>query len=360
MKIVPVLLAGGIGERFWPMSRSTMPKQMLPLISSRSMIEETLARVESFCQNDIKPLIVTGQAISDKISETIGEKIAYDCIVEPVGKNTAPAVAAAAAFIHDRYGDAIMVVLSADHAISPVKDFVTAVTHAAELAQKQNKLVVFGIKPSRPDTGYGYVECGEKIGSEGAVHSFEVSRFVEKPDAQNAQQYLEKGNFLWNSGMFVWSVSTILDEFKAYMPVLFDLTQKLAEEKFSQDAVDAFYQEAEKESIDYGIMEKSRRVAVISGTFTWDDIGSWESMSRLHPADEHGTTVYGDRIFASDCTNSIVVNNANLSVAALGVDNLVIVTVDDAVLVIPRDRLPEIKTYMAEMKKDSSIPPTLF
>ncbi len=360
MKIVPVLLAGGIGERFWPMSRSTMPKQMLPLISSKSMIEETLARVESFCTDGVKPLIVTGKAISGKIDERIGSAIAYDCIVEPVGKNTAPAVAAAAAFIRRTYGDAIMVILSADHSISPVEDFLEAVGYAAKVAEKHDKLVLFGIKPTRPDTGYGYVKCGGQIESGDSVKGYDVSRFVEKPDARKAKEYVQDDRFLWNSGMFVWKVSTILEEFQRYMPDLFSRVLQLEEQQFSRSAVDSFYRSVEKESIDYGIMEKTRRVAVVCGAFSWDDIGSWESMSRLHPTDEKGTTVFGDKIFASGCSDSIVVNNSSLSVAALGVENLVVVAVDDAVLVIPRDKLPDIKKYMAEMKSNASIPDTLF
>ncbi len=360
MEIVPVLLAGGIGERFWPMSRSSMPKQMLPLISDKSMIEETLDRVGAFCGPETVPLIVTGKAIIDKIHERIGSKTRYDSIVEPVGKNTAPAVAAAAAFIRRKYGDAVMLVLSADHAISPVDDFVSAVRYAAAISREEDKLVLFGIKPTRPDTGYGYVQCGEPIGSFDSVGGYEVGRFVEKPDAKTAQQYLREGGYLWNSGMFVWKVSTIENEFKTYMPQLFDLMQDLASGEFSQSEVDAFYQSVVKESIDYGIMEKSKRVAVVCGTFNWDDIGSWESMSRLHPADDMGTTVYGRRIFASDCKDSIIVNNSKLSVAAAGVDNLVVVAVDDAVLVIPRDKLPEIKKYIARMKSGSSIPGDMF
>ncbi len=361
MKVIPVILAGGIGERFWPFSRSTTPKQLLPLISKRSMIEETLARIGPFCRSGARPLIVTGKSMAVKIRRALSSKVSYDRIVEAVGKNTAPAVAIAAAWIQKRYGsDAVMVVLSADHAIAPKSDFVAAVKYAVELAASHEHLVVFGIHPSRPDTGYGYIQLQKKLECCGRLKCHMVKRFVEKPTPGKAQQYIDSGKYLWNSGMFVWKVSVILEEFEQHMPLIYKGVMKAQKAGFSRKAVDSFYYGAEKESIDYGIMECAQRVLAVEGTFQWDDLGSWEALSRVLPQDAKKTTVSGKKVYERECRQTIVANNSNLTVAAIGLDNVVVATVDDAVLVIARDKLPDLKTYLGELKEDPTIPRKLF
>ncbi len=360
MKIIPVLLAGGIGERFWPMSRSTRPKQLLPLISKKSMIEETLARVRAFSKRPVNPLIVTGQAIAKLVRKTVPFTTAYDVIVEPVGKNTAPAVAAAAAWVEKKYGESVMAVLSADHAISPASAFVDAVRFAARMAEKDNALVVFGIRPSRPDTGYGYVQLGKETGAKDDLRAYRVRRFVEKPGPAKARSYVKSGKYLWNSGMFVWKTSVILEELKIHMPGLYELTERLSRSKFLIRDLEAFYQAAEKESIDYGIMEKSSRVAVVCPSFSWDDIGSWESMSRIHGVNEANTTVVGSGVYESGCENAIIVNDSDSTIAAFGVRDIAVVTTRDSVMVIPRSALPDLKKYVAAMKRSRSVSSKLF
>ncbi len=360
MKIVPVLLAGGIGERFWPLSRSARPKQLLPLIGEKTMVEETLSRVETFCRAGVRPLIVTGKNIASKIDSTLSGVLEYDMIVEPVGKNTAPAVAAAAAWVRGKYDDALMLVLSADHAISPVKGFVDAVRHGATPAEKDNRLVVFGITPTRPDTGYGYIRLGNSLSKSNNVTSFDVQEFVEKPSRELAKEYVAEGSYLWNSGMFLWKVSTILEEIQTHMPTLYADVEPLFQNDLSAADIDAFYSRCQKESIDYGVLEKSDRVTVVCGTFTWDDIGSWESVQRLTGVNERGTTVSGKQVFEADCENSIIVNSGDSSVAAVGLSNVVVVNTGDAVLVIARDKLPSVKKYLSEMKGGGTIPDSLF
>ncbi len=361
MNIIPVILAGGIGERFWPFSRSSMPKQLLPIISNKSMIAETFSRVHPFCKKGVQPLVVTGKAIASKIKKALPAKSSYDCIVEPMGKNTAPAVAAAAAFCKKKYGeDSVMVVLSADHAISPKEDFVKAVKYAVELAHGQDHLVVFGIHPSRPDTGYGYIQLAKKVGASEKNEGFLVKRFVEKPDQKTAKKYVSSKKYLWNSGMFVWKTSVILAEFKQYMPSLHKQITKAEKAGLNQKALDTFYTKCIKESIDYGIMEQSQRVMAVKGAFQWDDIGSWEAISRVLPQNKRGSTVSGKRVFEADCSNTIVANNSNLTVATIGLKDAVVVTVDDAVLVIARDKLPAFKEYLKELKIQPKIPKSLF
>jgi mannose-1-phosphate guanylyltransferase len=352
MNIVPVVLAGGIGERFWPFSRSSMPKQLLPIISNKSMIEETFTRVKPFCKKGVKPLVVTGKLMAGQIKKKLAGSVAYDCIVEPVGKNTAPAVAAAAAWISNKYGpESIMIVLSADHAIAPVSHFVSAVKYAVELSDSLDNLIVFGIKPLRPDTGYGYIYTGKKTGVSADNSSYQVLRFVEKPTKEKAEEYLASGAYLWNSGMFVWKVSVILEEFRQSMPDLYKKLKKAQQAGLTPKAIDAFYTTCEKQSIDYGIMEQSRRVTAVQGIFTWDDIGSWESLPRVIGMNDKETTLRGKNIYEKECAGAIIANNSRMTVAAIGLENVVIAVCDDSILVISRDKVPDVKKYISEMKE---------
>lgn len=361
MKTIPVILAGGIGERFWPLSRSSMPKQLLPLISGKTMIEETLSRVGPFCKKGTRPLIVTGRKIAGPIRKKLSSSIFCDYIIEPMGKNTAPAVAVAAKWIGRKYGeDSVMVVLSADHAISPKKEFVDTVAFAIKLAYSRDVLVVFGILPSRPDTGYGYIQLDKKLERSGSRESYSIKRFVEKPDLKTARKYLSSKKYLWNSGMFVWKVSVILEEFKQYMSAIYKGVNRAAKQGFDRKAINTFYYTCEKESIDFGIMERSQRVVAVKATFMWDDLGSWESISRILPQNDKQTTISGKGVFERECRRTIIANSSGMTVAAIGLDNTVVVTVDDSVLVISRDKLPHLKNYLAELKNNSQFPRKLF
>jgi mannose-1-phosphate guanylyltransferase len=360
MNIIPVILAGGIGERFWPLSRSSMPKQLLPLVGMRSMLEETLHRIQPLVDPKTLPLIITSKPIAGRIRAVLPKSIKYDFIVEPVGKNTAPAIALAAEYIEKKYGESIMLVLPADHAIAPESAYIAATRFAASIANEKNGLVVYGIKPARPDTGYGYIQIGDKAGERSGMSAYIVKRFVEKPDVQTALDYCSSGAYLWNGGMFVWKTSVILDEFASYMPELRKQAQKARDAKFSATAINRFYHDCSKQSIDYGIMEHSKRVYVVAGKFSWDDVGSWEAVGRIRGANAQGTTVSGNAIFEADCSGSIIVNNTKQTVAALGLDNVVIVATGDAILAIPRSRLGNIKEYLAKMKQDRRLPKKLF
>ena len=393
VRVIPVILAGGIGERFWPMSRSGAPKQLHAIGSDKSMLEETLARVRAFCSDDVRPMLVTGANIAEKVAAAIIPADKSDVksinnagdvnniveiISEPVGKNTAPAIAIAAAIIRDRYGDdSVMVIVSADSAIKPVHEFTKAVNRAIELARARGGLVVFGIKPSRPETGYGYIELGDQLhingggvvnkninnindNNTGVCESFKVKRFVEKPDAENAVKFMESGKFLWNSGMFVWTAAAILNEFRQHMPDLYAQAMDAAKKGFSAEAVNEFYSVCRKESIDFGIMEKAERVSVVRGNFFWDDLGSWESLSRVYGSNDSGTTVAGPLIYEEDCSDSLIINKSPRTLAAVGLQNVAVVAVDDALLVIDRSLLPDLKKYLSEIKGSGKFPKELF
>jgi len=390
MQTVPVILAGGIGERFWPLSRSSSPKQLHAISSERSMLEETLFRMRACCPNSSAPLIIAGAAIVGKISDALravdtcarvlngpsesgaavmsalsSMETDVDIIAEPQGKNTAPAIALAAALITARYGDSIMVVVSADHAISPDDAFELAIYRAVNIAAGRDGLVVFGVKPSRPETGYGYIELGDQLAANadigaGGCTAFKVKRFVEKPNAGDAAAFMESGNFLWNSGMFVWKTSAILEAFKKYMPDLHGQALAAADKDFTPEAINEFYSVCPKESIDYGIMEKAENVCAVRGTFSWDDLGSWESLSRILGSNDAGTTVGGAAVYESGCGDSLIINRSGRALAAIGLNNAAVIAVNDAILAIDRSRLPELKKYLAEIKNSGKLPADLF
>ncbi|MGM0443791.1 MAG: mannose-1-phosphate guanylyltransferase [Fibrobacterota bacterium] len=362
MNIVPVILAGGIGERFWPASRSSNPKQLLSLVSSDPMIVDTIRRVAPLAPAGVKPLIVTSEKIADIIEKEIGDLWDFDMIKEPFGRNTAPAVAAAAAFCSSHYGqDSVMAVVSADHAISPAEEFIATARYGADIASEMDTLVVYGIQPDRPETGYGYLKIDSLFRDEGAgKKAYTLDSFVEKPDARTAQSYLEDGGYLWNSGMFIWRSSVILAEFQRSMPGLFSLAEQLQQENFTTAAIRDFYERSPKESIDFGIMEHAASLHAVAGDFDWDDVGSWSSLERVKGCDGDKNTLDGEGIYISESSNTIVSNRTEgSSVAVIGAEDMVVVTVDDAVLVIAREKLPEIKKHIAELKA-RNFPPELF
>jgi mannose-1-phosphate guanylyltransferase/mannose-6-phosphate isomerase len=384
MQTVPVILAGGIGERFWPLSRSSSPKQLHAVASERSMLEETLFRVRACCQNGAAPLLVVGAGIADKAADALravdtevrilnrptdggdgmgifmAAEAAVDIIAETQGKNTAPAIALAAAFISARYGDAVMIVLSADHAISPDDAFSRALERAVGIAAESGGLVVFGVKPTRPETGYGYIETGEPLPPGDGCVAFNVRRFVEKPNAGDAAAFMKSDSFLWNCGMFVWKASVILEAFKKHIPDLYGQAVAAADGGFTPEAIEEFYAAAGKESIDYGIMEKADAVSVVRGEFFWDDLGSWESLSRVFGSNGAGTTVNGDAVYEDGCVNSLVVNKSGRALAAIGLKDAAVIAVGDAVLAIDRSRLPELKRYLADIKNSGKFSADLF
>jgi mannose-1-phosphate guanylyltransferase len=253
----------------------------------------------------------------------------------------------------------VILVASADHAIAPVNAYAKAVRAAVSVAQARDRLVVFGIRPVRPDTGYGYINIGKTLSDADGVRCYAVRRFVEKPSPGAARHYMKSGKYLWNSGMFVWKASVILDEFRRYMPRLFGKIMDAEKAGFSPRAVETFYRTCEKESVDYGIMEKSSRIVAVRGAFFWDDIGSWEAMARVHKASGAKTITVGQGIFEKGGKRCIVYNASNLTVASIGLDNVALIVTSDAVLAIARPLLPGLKKYLGLMK-EKKFPAELF
>lgn len=350
MNTYAVIMAGGSGERFWPYSRIQRPKQLLHLADEhRTMLQQAVDRIAPLVPAE-RVLIITSTVLQEPIRKAMPQLPAHNVIAEPAKRNTAPCLALAAAHIRAREGgnDAAMAVLTADHFIGNEAEFLSNVATALRAAEQHGSLVTLGIPPSRPETGYGYIERGDP---HGAVHH--VVCFKEKPDRATAQQYLESGRFLWNSGMFFWTVSSLQRAMIDHLPAVGQHIDAMATAITTNQGehLDALFTAMPDVSIDYGVMERAANVEVVPATFVWDDIGSWDALLRLHPLDDNGNVVIGAATLV-DCHHSIIVNvNERGHVAtAVGLYNAVLVVTDDASMVCPKDRAQDVKTIVQALR----------
>jgi len=346
MKVFGVILAGGRGERFWPESRRRNPKQLLRIVGEFSLLETTVERIRSNIPLS-RLLVVTTQDLSLPIRKLLPNLNEENILLEPMGRNTAVAIAYAASIIYCREPDSIMVVLPADHDIRDKGKFLRTLEIAQKVAGK-DFLVTFGIVPTRPETGYGYIEVSDKLLLTGEIPVHRASAFKEKPNLKLARSFVKSGRYLWNSGMFVWKVNTIMEAFKSHMPMLYSGMSGLKEAlsgKSCEDEVTKFYWNAESMSIDYGVMERAKNVAVVRADFSWDDVGSWSALARLSEKDEDGNVRIGDFV-GLDTKDCIVYSKGGL-VAAIGIDNLIIIRANDATLVCKKDRAQDVKRLVS-------------
>ena len=347
IEIQPIILSGGSGTRLWPLSRKMRPKQFLNLHGQTSMFSDTLRRVQGsnfaaptiVCNNDHRFLVAEELRAMDITARSI--------ILEPVARNTAPAIAVAAHQLakHDR--EALMLVLSSDHLVGDVEIFKETVMSAVELAQS-NFLVIFGVVPEGLETGYGYIRKGLEIGEAG----FRVDEFVEKPDASSAEIYINSGQYYWNAGIFLFTAGAFLDELENFNP---EVSQS-AEEALNEAETDLdflrlnpeIYETAPRISIDYGVMERTSRSVVFPLETPWRDIGSWSSLWELGPRDSDGNVTTGNTLVIDSKNN--LLRSQTLLVAALGIENLIVVATDDVVLVIPKDRAQEVRDIVSDLE----------
>ncbi len=351
-----VILAGGTGTRFWPLSRAARPKQLISLTGDRTMLQRTVERILPLKPRRILIVTNTLQAEETRRQTSSYRGVHIDVIAEPVGRNTAPAIGLAATIISSHDPAGIMAVLPADHFIrdeEALRDTLVDASHSA----RNGYLVTLGIMPSRPETGYGYIEADMDMRGEGP---FPVRRFVEKPPLEQAMAYLDSGNYFWNSGMFIWRADAILSDIKLYLP---DLADALAAIKFDNDIwelsdldsqIETAYINAENISIDYGVMEKSKRVQVMPVEIGWSDVGSWSALPEVADTDDNGTVCINaaDHV-AIDSTGCLICVDKQV-VATVGVHNLVIVSTPDAILVCDRDRAQDVKKIVEELSRKGS------
>jgi mannose-1-phosphate guanylyltransferase len=340
-QFVAVIMAGGQGQRFWPLSTADRPKQFLDLERcGRSLLQSTFDRLTPLTGGAAGVYVVTGERYAGLVQEQLPLLPAGNLLLEPIGRDTAPAIALAALELESRLGNPIMGLFPSDHRIADAPAFQTTLGQALRLAEATEGLVTLGIQPTHAATGYGYIERGEA-----RANGFEVARFVEKPDKTRAQQYLETGRYSWNGGIFLWHVSTILDELTRYQP---DLMTGLRAAFEAQQVAEVFPQ-LRKISIDYAVLEKTDKAFVIPADFGWDDVGDWVALERLLKGDgSDANTVVGKHVGLETSGNIVYTEDAEDTIVTLGVENLVIVKRGNTVLLVRKDRVQDIKRLLED------------
>ena len=344
---IPVIMAGGSGTRLWPLSRRMMPKQFLPLAGEHSMLQDTILRLNGLarapaiviCNEEHRFFVATQLQEIKETENTI--------ILEPSGRNTAPAIAATALYALKHDDDPTMLILTADHIVTQLPVFHQTINEAEQLAQR-GKLVTFGIVPNRPETGYGYIRCGEAVGA-----GFEVDKFVEKPDLSLAQKYLDSGKYYWNSGIFMFQAARYLEELERFNPKIIEACRKSVEN--GREDADFFRLEKKdftscpSDSIDYAVMEKTESAAVIPLDAGWNDVGSWSALWDISKKDKFNNAVHGDAMLL-DTQNSLIRAESRL-VTTVGLDNVVVVETRDAVLVADKSKSQDLKQIVDHLRE---------
>ena len=350
MKTAALIMAGGRGERFWPRSRKSSPKQFLSLTNSeQTMIQSTVERILPLVKiEDI--LIATNKDYKDLVKQQLPDLPEANILCEPVARNTAPCIAWGAAVMRKRYGDALMMVLPSDHLVMQPALYRNVMKNALKVAEETDGLVTLGISPSSPDTGYGYIQYDPE-GEDATGNAFPVKRFVEKPDLETAKKYVASGEYLWNSGMFIWKASAILKEMDDKIPENAALLQRIedATDTPEQNAVLAeAFPRMKAISIDYGVMERAEHVYVLPASFGWDDVGSWLSVDRINPANDMGNVIKGDVVTVN--STRCIVQGADKLIAMVGLEDMIIVDSGDALLVCAKDSAGEIKKVLEVLR----------
>lgn len=353
MKNTALIMAGGKGERFWPKSRQKLPKQFLDIIGEGdTMIQMTVKRILPLV--DMEDIyIATNKDYKELVRKQLPGIPEENILCEPVGRNTAPCIGLGAVHIARKYSDAVMMVLPSDHLIQNHKMFVACLQDAVEAAKKECNLVTIGITPDYPETGYGYIKFNmdKKSGNAYAVDSFK-----EKPSFEVAQKYLNSGDYLWNSGMFIWKVSSILKNMQQLMPVTYDGLKTIQDAIGKEEEIEVLekvFTDFDSESVDYGIMEKADNIYIVPSTFSWDDVGSWNAVGRLRDKDQNGNAISGN-IITVDTKNCILEGEKKL-IAAVGLENLIVIDTEDAILICDNKATADIKKILEELRQNNQI-----
>lgn len=341
MRTYGVIMAGGGGTRFWPLSRKDLPKQLLNLTGKDLMVNETIDRLEGNVEKE-DIFVVTNVTQADLMLEATSGRVSADHVLaEPAARNTAACIGYAAMEILKKYGDGVMCILPSDHYIKNTEAYKKVIADAIRVAAETEALVTIGIQPTFPSTGYGYI-CHDETKNNNCYYN--VKRFVEKPNLQKAREYVLSGEFLWNSGMFVWKASVIMSYFEKLLPDIYECLVKIGEAMNTgqeKTVINEVYPNIPKISIDYGIMEQADKVLVLEGDFGWSDVGSWDALEALYDKDDHGNITYGEQVHID--THDCIIYAKSKLVTTIGLDNVVVVETEDAVLVCDKNRAQEVR-----------------
>jgi mannose-1-phosphate guanylyltransferase len=351
LDLVVVIMAGGVGTRFWPLSTEDRPKQFLDLFGERTLLQKSYDRVADLLPPE-RILVLTNASFVSIVGEQLPQIPEDNIIGEPVRRDTAAAVTLAAVLCRKRFGNPVIVTLTADHLIEPVSLFRKVLLSAARRAAKENTLYTFGVEPTHPATGYGYLERGLLIADDDGIQHFQLTRFKEKPDLETARRYLESGKFYWNSGMFVWTADAILQEIQTHLPghvkaladaAIHDQTPKWGE------ALRAAFESLEPVSIDFGVMEKAQNVCCVASPFSWSDVGSWLALKICLPEDEAGNCCRGETLTLDATDNLVFCENPSEKMVLIGVKDLVVVRAGPITLITHKDRTEDLKKLVQDM-----------
>jgi len=344
-----VIMAGGKGERFWPLSTSKRPKQVLSLVGGRPMLAQAVERLAGFIPPE-RVIVITNASLVDVSREAAPELPPENIIGEPVGRDTAAACALGAAIVKARCENGSFCILTADHVIKDIPLFQQTLDEGFALAESGANLVTIGIRPQFPSTGFGYIECGDKVATEGEIPFFKAERFVEKPDADTAQGYLDAGNFFWNSGMFIWSADTLLNAVGEFEPPLLAMAkamQSVADTAAFDERLAGEYGKLEKISIDYAVMEKADNIVTATGAFGWFEVGSGPALEDHFERDDDANVLVGN-CEVLDGSGNVVVSDDHLT-ALIGVDNLVVVQAENVTMVCAKERAQDVKAMVQKL-----------
>lgn len=346
-----VIMAGGKGERFWPISTEVAPKPFIKIINGHSLIQLTVKRISKILPLE-RIFVVLGSRHLDVARQQLEGLPEENFIIEPEGRDTAPCIGFSALTLSGKNKDAMMVTLPADQYVIDEDGFNRTIINAVAFARKGDYLVTIGIKPSRPETGYGYIKAKEVFDSFEGVHCYRVDRFVEKPDFTTAVQYVEQGDYFWNGGIFIWKVDAVLKGIRYHMPELHEGLMRIKDimDAKATDDIDGVYRGLPRKSIDYGLMEKADNVLMLKGEFTWDDIGTWQALLRVLDTDDRGNYVHGDAILID--TEGSVVYTDGIKTGVIGVADLVVVASAEGVLVCNRSRSQDVREIARKIEAE--------
>lgn len=353
--MIPVILSGGSGTRLWPLSRSSYPKQFLPITGEKTLFQQTLERISNLNQSLINfqnPIIVTNESHRFIVAEQLRQQnVNAKILLEPIAKNTAPAIAAAAELALSYGEDPVLLILAADHVIQQQEEFNKSIAIGLAAAEA-GQLVTFGVVPTAPETGYGYIKAAETIQTAATTQPYTVEKFVEKPDLDTAQKYVDEGSYLWNSGMFMFKASVYLQELEKYNPAI--AKNAKASVEHSKNDLDFVrldknhFEQSPEDSIDYAVMEKTDKVVVVPLNANWSDVGAWKSVWEVSDKDSNGNVLRGDTIVES--SNNTLVHAQHRLVSVLGLDDVIVIETSDAVLVANKNKVQDIKKIVEKLK----------